>query len=198
MNRNQERAEFLRDQLLEKIGNTLDLVESLRGSELGQNCFLEFIRVRYQFALRILQAGGSLDNVVIAGGCRAYADSGDRMEERILDAMYDTEQLWGKYRKLDFKSIKGLKRKCDCALWKNYKINSMRELEEVQFLLKMQREKRMFCIVPVTSSYAIENCPLGIKEKYEDEWYQCNRCGAVWAIKYPTSLDPGFIEKQER
>ena len=79
MNRNQERAEFLRDQLLEKIGNTLDLLESLRGSELGQNCFLEFIRVRYQFALRILQAGGSLDNVVIAGGCRAYADSGDRM-----------------------------------------------------------------------------------------------------------------------
>ena len=53
MNRNQERAEFLRDQLLEKIGNTLDLLESLRGSELGQNYFLEFIFMFKQLIKKI-------------------------------------------------------------------------------------------------------------------------------------------------
>ena len=197
MNRKQERAKFLKEQLLEKISNTLDLLESMRDSELRENYFLEFIRVRYQFALRILQAGGRLDNVVIAGGCRAYADSGNRIEDQIMNVMHDTEQVWGKYRKLYFKSIKELKGKCDCALWKNYQINSMRELEEVEFLLKMQIEKGMFSITPVARPYAMENSPLGIKEKYAYEWYQCSSCGVVWEIKYPTSLDPGFIEKQE-
>ena len=198
INRKQETADFLKEQLLKKIGTTLELLKALSNSETGKSNFLEFIFVRYQLALQILQAGGSLDHVMIAGGCRAYVDSGDGLDDRTWNAMHGTEQLWEKYRKLYFKSSKDLKRKCDCALWKNYKINSMRELEEIQFLLKMQIEKGIFCIVPVTRPYAIENSSLGIREKYADKWFQCNRCGTVWEIKYPMSLDPGFIGKQER
>ena len=86
--------------------------------------------------------------------------------------------------------------KCDCSERIETEINSIKQFEFFKEFFQEQISKEIFKDIPVQKpiSFLDDNNEI-VNSSYPDKWYKCQKCGCVWAFKYPDFPAKGMIYK---